>query len=137
MPAWLTWYAVTAELGPFVWTAIEAYKGSDGYFKNAWLTVHGENILASFDEDSVIIRPWGNGAEYPPKAFKPQPLGFTLLFDAGPKGKYEFNFTNHGDSPGLPIGKGLAKWFGTVEGGEVGAEKYSGGGMFEWLDLAI
>jgi hypothetical protein len=37
----------------------------------------------------------------------------------------------------MAIGKGLAKWFGSVEGGKVGGEKYQGSGMFEWLDLAI
>ncbi|KAF5003895.1 hypothetical protein FDECE_9600 [Fusarium decemcellulare] len=138
LPAWLNWYAVTAELGPIVWTAIEAYKGEQGgYFKNTYLTVNGKVILASFDENSVAIRPWGNGAEYPPTGFEPQPLGITITFDAGSEGKYEFNLTNHGTSPNLPIGKGLAKWFGKVEGGKVGAEHYRGGGMFEWLDLAI
>lgn len=135
LPAWLNWYAVEGEFG---FSAIEAYKGPDGYFKYAWLSFHGKVILASLDEDVVSIRPWGNGAEYPPKGFQPQPLGFTLTFDAGEEGgKYRINFTNHGDSPNLPIAKGLAKWFGTVEDGKIGGEQYSGGGMSERLDLAI
>ncbi|KAH8706310.1 hypothetical protein BGZ61DRAFT_531516 [Ilyonectria robusta] len=138
LPAWLNWYAISAEVGPFVWTAIEAYKGEEGgYFKNSWLSLNGNIILASFDEDSLFVRPWGNGAEYPPKGFDPQPLGVTISFDAGIHGKYEFNLTSHGNSPGLPIGKGLAKWFGSIEGGKVGGDNYHGVGMFEWLDLAI
>jgi hypothetical protein len=137
LPAWLNWYAISAEVGPFVWTAIEAYKGGEDFFKNAYLTLNGKVITASFDENSLFIRPWGNGTQYPPKGFDPQPLGATIVYDAGKAGKYEFNLTNHGNSPGMAIGKGLAKWFGSVEGGKVGGKKYQGAGMFEWLDLAI
>ncbi|KAF7548893.1 hypothetical protein G7Z17_g6764 [Cylindrodendrum hubeiense] len=127
LPAWLNWYAISAEVGPFVWTAIEAYKGEEGgYFKNAWLTLDGNIILASFDEDSLFVRPWGNGAEYPPKGFDPQPLGVIISFNAGIHGEYHFNLTSHGSSPGLPIGKGLAKWFGSIVGGKVGGKKYHG-----------
>jgi hypothetical protein len=137
LPAWLNWYAISAEVGPFVWTTIEAYKGGEDFFKNSYLTLNGKVIIASFDEDSLFIRPWGNGTGYPPKGFDPQPLGATIVYDDGNGGKYEFNLTNHGNSPGMAIGKGLAKWFGSVEGGKVGGEKYQGAGMFEWLGLAI
>ena len=137
LPPWLNWYAISAEVGPFVWTAIEAYKGGEDSFKNSYLTLNGKVILASFEEQSLTVRPWGNGTEYPPKGFNPQPLGATIVFHAGEDGEFAFNLTNKGHSPGLPIGKGLAKWFGTIEGGKVGGEVYKGTGMFEWLDLAI
>jgi hypothetical protein len=120
-----------------VWTAIEAYKGERDFFKNSYLTLNGKVIIASFDESSLFIRPLGNGTEYPPEGFDPQSLGATIVYDAGKGGKYELHLTNHGKSPRMAIGKGLAKWFGSVEGGKVGGEKYQGSGMFEWLDLAI
>ncbi|KAH6955742.1 hypothetical protein BKA56DRAFT_738151 [Ilyonectria sp. MPI-CAGE-AT-0026] len=138
LPAWENWYAINGEVGPFVWTAIEAYKGEEQEpFKTAWLTFEGKPILNTFDQSSLTIRPWGNGTEYPPKGFNPQPLGAIVSFDAGSEGRYEFNMTNRGGSPGLPIGKGLAKWFTSIEGGKVGGPKYTGLGMFEWLDLLI
>ena len=114
-----------------MWTAIEAYKGERDFFKNSYLTLNGKVIIASFDENSLFIRPWGNGTVYPPKGVDPQPLGATIVYDAGKGGKYEFNLTNDGNSPGMAIGNGLSKWFGSVEGGKVGGEKYKGFGIFE------
>jgi hypothetical protein len=119
----LNQYAISAEVGPFVWTAIEAYKGEGDFFKNSYLTLNGKFIIASFDENNLFIRPWGNGTEYPPKGFDPQPLEATTVYGARKAGKYEFNLTNHENSPGMAIVKGLAKWFGLVEGGKVGGEK--------------
>ena len=114
-----------------MWTAIEAYKGEGDFFKNSCLTLNGKVIIPCFDENSLFIRPWGNGTEYPPKGFDPQLLGAAIVYDAGKGGKYEFNLTSHGNSPGTAIGNGLAKWFGSVEGGKVGGEKYKGFGIFE------
>jgi hypothetical protein len=93
--------------------------------------------IASFDEDRLFIRPWRNGTEYPPKGFDPQPLGATIVYDAGKSGRYAFNLTNYRNSPGMTIGKRLAKWFGSAEGGKIDGEKYHGSGMFEWLDHAL
>jgi hypothetical protein len=87
------------------------------------LALNWKVIIASFDENSLFIRPWGNGTVSPPKGFDPQPLGATIVYDVGKGGKYEFNLTNHGNSPGMAIGKGLAKYFSSVEGGKVSGVK--------------
>lgn len=74
---------------------------------------------------------------YPPKGYYPNPLGATIEIDAGKHGKFELNMTSKTSSPRVPMGQGLGKWFGTVEGGLKGGRVDTGPAMFEWLDLAL
>lgn len=111
---------------------------ADGTYGTTYLSYKGEPILNILDGEAVSIRPWGNGSEYPPKGFDPQPLGVTILLeDRANDVSYSFNFTSRTSSEKIEMGKGLAKWFGTLEGGRSDGATYKGPGMFEWLDLAI
>jgi len=95
-------------------------------------------MFVTLDATAITVRPWGNGTVYAPIGFDSQPLGCAImLVDEATSVEYEFNFTSKTDSPKVDLGKGLAKWFGVVVGGEVGCAEYEGSGMFEWLDLAI
>ncbi|OCL15383.1 hypothetical protein AOQ84DRAFT_358080 [Glonium stellatum] len=131
------WYAIHARLGPYTFTAIEALLSSSSSFGQAYLTYNSQTLIASFNASSVTVRPWGNGAQYPPMGYYPNPLGVTIGIDAGEKGKFHFNLTSKTASSRVALGKRLGKWFRSVMRGRVGGKTYTGPGMFEWLDLVI
>jgi len=68
------WYAIHAKLGPYTFTAIEALLSSSGSFGQTYLTEHSQTLIASLNASSVTVRPWGNGAQYPPTGYYPNPL---------------------------------------------------------------
>lgn len=141
------WYAIHGRFGLYTFTAIEALlisSSSSGptTFGQTWLAYNGTTLTETLSPTAVRIRPWGNGAEYPPKGYYPNPLGAVIEIDAGEHGVFELNFTSKTSSPRIPMGQGLGKWFGTVTGGVKGKGGMvealeSGPGMFEWLDLDL
>jgi len=131
----LNWYAVRAEVGPYVWSGVNVIVEGGSTVSSSYIFENDVTIFASLDPSGVTIRPWGNGVQYPPPSFFPNPGGAIVQFDAGDNGTFDFNVTFKTDSPRTPLGAGLGKWFGTATGGKVGEKSYTGPVMFEWLDF--
>ncbi|KAF2494792.1 hypothetical protein BU16DRAFT_445564, partial [Lophium mytilinum] len=67
------WYAIHGRFGLYTFTAIEALlqtpspnTNSPTTFGQTWLDYNGTTLVETLSPSAVRIRPWGNGAEYPP-----------------------------------------------------------------------
>ncbi|TLD08112.1 hypothetical protein PspLS_12127 [Pyricularia sp. CBS 133598] len=126
--AFNTWYWGHARLGPYslVWFDTLSTNGKE-YF-SSWITKDGQVVTQSCQQNSVVVRPWGENSLYPPTLNLPAPSGLTMRYDLGSQGAFVANFTREITSVPLPNYK---RFTGSIVGGFEGGEQYEGHALGE------
>ena len=99
--------------------------------KSGHVMRNGEILLS--DCNGVVARPIGANSTYPPTQSSGNPGGFYVEFDLGAEGILALDLT-----PNFIVVQALevfTRWVGSVRGGIVGQETYTGPALFEEFRL--
>ena len=120
-----SWYWGHAQVGPYslVWFDTIAIDGTE--YASGYVAEDGRMVKSSCAEGAVKVRPIG--AAYPPKATDPAPTGYTIEYDLGYEGQFEFTTT----SDFLTSMPGYGRYLGNMKGGRKGCESYEGRSLGE------
>jgi hypothetical protein len=117
-----SWYWGHGRLGPYslVWFDVIYPNGTE--YVSGYAAKDGKIITTTCS--GVKVRPTGKGSEYPPKITSGLPQGYHLDMDLGDAGILSVDITTDQSIADAIL---YERWIGTLKGGIVGGEIYSGG----------
>lgn len=123
-----TWYWGHGRVGPYsiVWFDTLTNDGLEHF--SSWITKDGEIFVQSCEQDSIVVRPWGENSEYPPPRGSGVPGGYSLRYDLGADGIFVANFTSEALNFGSPV---YGRYVGSIVGGMEGGEQFEGKALCE------
>lgn len=127
------WYWGHARLGPYSLVWFDALDWAGDEYVSGYVVQDGKVLEASCTAQAVTVRPWGINSTYPPTLATGLPEGLEATFDLGNGTTLAANVTTGAVAVFSP---GYLRALGTVEGGIVGGEMYTGGRtLFEQFAL--
>lgn len=123
-----SWYWGHGHLGPYsiIWFDARDITGAEHF--SSYVAKDGELLAGSCGNGSVLVRPWGGDATYPPTEASGNPDGFVVTFAVDGK-DFSVNVTNKDQTVNAP---GVySRWVGTVSGGFEGGERHDGVAQYE------
>ncbi|KAK2609485.1 hypothetical protein N8I77_002982 [Diaporthe amygdali] len=123
-----TWYWGHARVGSYslVWLDALAKDGKEHF--SSWITKDGDVVSKSCEEQSIVVRPWGENSEYPPTTNLSAPSGYNIRYELGDGKAFVANFTVEAVTMSIGIYQRL---IGPIVGGIEGEEQYEGRSLCE------
>lgn len=126
------WYWGHARLGPYSLVWFDALDLAGTEYVSGYVSSDGQALLSSCASNAVVARPWGANDTYPPTITTGLMQGMEVRFDLG---NGEMLIANVTTGTVVSAATGYARTLGSVQGGIVGEELYTGRALFEQFAL--
>jgi len=126
-----SWFWGHGNIGPYSVMYFDGLTPEGVESRSGHVTRDGKILLSGCND--VIARPMGINSTYPPTQSSGNPGGFHVEFDLGPEGILAVDI-----KPNFIVIQALevfTRWVGSVTGGIVGQETYTGAALFEEFRL--
>lgn len=127
--ALVTWYRGHGQIGNYtlVWSSVLDKDGKEHF--SSWIfKTDGEAVSQSCQDQSLVVRPWGENSAYPPTPGLPAPSGYHICYELEDGRSFVVNFTTEAVHHSTDS---YHRVTGCMVGGFEGEEQNSGLGLCE------
>lgn len=125
----VTWYRGHGQIGNYtlLWSSVLNKDDSEHF--SSWIFQNdGELVSQSCQDQSLVVRPWGENSAYPPTPGLPAPSGYHICFELEDGRSFVVNFTTEAVHHSTDTYKRVT---GCMVGGFEGEEQNEGLGLCE------